>query len=78
MYSIYFYDRDQSGIADIDVEMLRRWDVETKLRRRWDGERRRSTDVQIDDRRSENVDESTTGLASSLIDTDKLNSVTDL
>jgi len=42
MISIYFYDRDQSGIADIEVE--------TMLRRRWDGERRRSTDVQIDDK----------------------------
>jgi hypothetical protein len=48
------------------------------LKRRWDGERRRNTDVQTDDRRSENVEESTTGLASSPIDTDKLNSVTDL
>jgi hypothetical protein len=74
MISIYFYDRDQSGIADIDVEMLRR---------RWDSERRRNTDAQIDDRRtasvdrSENVDESTTGSASDW-STDKLNSVTDL
>jgi hypothetical protein len=73
MISIYFYDRDQSGIADIDVEMLRR---------RWDSERRRNTDAQIDDRRtasvdrSENVDESTTGSASDW-STDKLNSVTD-
>jgi hypothetical protein len=74
MISIYFYDRDQSGIADIDVEMLRR---------RWDSERRQNTDAQIDDRRtasvdrSENVDESTTGSASDW-STDKLNSVTDL
>ena len=53
----------RSGVVDIDV------DVEATCR---------NTDVQTDDRRSENVEESTTGLASSPIDTDKLNSVTDL
>ena len=37
-YSIYFYDHDQSGADDVNVE------------RRWcDGERRRNTDVPIDD-----------------------------
>ncbi len=62
-----------------DVDVTANTDVE--------GERRRNTDAPIDEskhklvstrrRRSENVDESKTGLASSLIDTDKLNSVTD-